>query len=187
MGDGETKRQLVERQIALGRKHIARQLEIIQALRSQGYPTGGSERQLTELEQLQRCTKSISNGFEIRTEDSTCFLQRAVWHRSANRHAPCWRQRAFSFVLELICVHQTGAGFGISGYVASTAFEKPAGSPPRSSGFSLQSGLSNSGYAGRLWRAVRRPAFSSTDDGRLATTGLWFDQNPWRHRPRRSG
>jgi hypothetical protein len=54
MRDPKTERQMVERHIALGREHIARQLETIDKLRSHGYPTDGAERLLGKLEHLQR-------------------------------------------------------------------------------------------------------------------------------------
>ena len=49
MDNGEVKRQTVERQIAQSHGQIARQLEIIEALRLQGYPTDGAERRLAAL------------------------------------------------------------------------------------------------------------------------------------------
>ena len=54
MGSGETERKMAERHVALGRKDIARQLEIIRELRCQGYPTDGAERLLASLEDRQR-------------------------------------------------------------------------------------------------------------------------------------
>jgi hypothetical protein len=54
MRSGETKLEIAERHVRQGREHIARQLEIIQKLRSHGYPTDGAERVLANLEHLQR-------------------------------------------------------------------------------------------------------------------------------------
>ena len=50
---GETDMEKAERNVRQGRKHIARQLDIIQRLRSHGYPTNGAERLLTNFEKLQ--------------------------------------------------------------------------------------------------------------------------------------
>jgi hypothetical protein len=52
MGFGETERQTVKQHIALGYRNIARQFEIIEALRRQGYPTEGAERRLAELKRV---------------------------------------------------------------------------------------------------------------------------------------
>jgi DNA-directed RNA polymerase specialized sigma54-like protein len=49
MDDGRNKRQTVEQRIELTQRQIARQMEIIQALQSQGYPTDGAERVLDGL------------------------------------------------------------------------------------------------------------------------------------------
>jgi hypothetical protein len=50
----EMKLQVAERRVSEGRQHIVRQLEIIQALGSQGYPTDGAPRVLDRLEYFQR-------------------------------------------------------------------------------------------------------------------------------------
>ena len=52
MGDGGNKRQTVEQRIGLTKSQIARQLQIIEALRSQGYPTDGAERVLDYLKHV---------------------------------------------------------------------------------------------------------------------------------------
>ena len=54
MVNGDTKRETIEQRISRGRRQIVRQLEIVQALRLQGYPTDGAERLLINLEYLQR-------------------------------------------------------------------------------------------------------------------------------------
>jgi translation elongation factor EF-4 len=46
---GANKRQTIEQQIAQTYRQIARQLEIVGALRAQGYPTAGAERVLNYL------------------------------------------------------------------------------------------------------------------------------------------
>jgi hypothetical protein len=50
----ETNLQQAERHVCQGREYIVRQLEIIQELRRQGYPTGGAERLLANFEERQR-------------------------------------------------------------------------------------------------------------------------------------
>ena len=45
---------MVERHVLQGRKHIARQLEIIEELRLKGHPTGEAARLLVLFENLQR-------------------------------------------------------------------------------------------------------------------------------------
>jgi hypothetical protein len=59
MRNDETDRQTVEQQIALTYRHIARQHQIIQALRSQGYPTDGAERLLDNLKHRQERHKAL--------------------------------------------------------------------------------------------------------------------------------
>jgi hypothetical protein len=54
MGNRETKLQMIQRHTAQGHSHIARQLEIIEALPLPGYPTEGAERQLAHLKQYQK-------------------------------------------------------------------------------------------------------------------------------------
>jgi hypothetical protein len=50
----EEELEKVERQVHEGLGQIARQLEIIQRLKSQGYPTAGAERLLAYFERAQR-------------------------------------------------------------------------------------------------------------------------------------
>lgn len=56
----DTKRQTesVQRHIAQGYRHIARQLEIIKALRAQGYPIEGAEQQLADLKRALQSHKA---------------------------------------------------------------------------------------------------------------------------------
>lgn len=61
MGYGANKRQTIEQQIAQTYRQIARQVEIIGALRAQGYPTAGAERVLDYLK----------HGLERRKADRT--------------------------------------------------------------------------------------------------------------------
>jgi hypothetical protein len=58
MAHGDTEQQKMQQRIALGYRRIARQIEIIQALRSQGYPTAGAERQLANLKHRQQLHKA---------------------------------------------------------------------------------------------------------------------------------
>ena len=62
MGYSENRRQTVEQQIAATDRQIARQLEIVDALRSRGYPTAGAERQLDYLRQVLERRKSGSHA-----------------------------------------------------------------------------------------------------------------------------
>jgi hypothetical protein len=50
----EAELEKVERQVHDGLVQIARQLEIIERLRAQGYPTAGAERLLADFERAQR-------------------------------------------------------------------------------------------------------------------------------------
>ena len=52
MDEGGNKRQTVEQRIGLISRQIARQLEIIEALQSNGYPTDGAERVLDRLKHV---------------------------------------------------------------------------------------------------------------------------------------
>jgi hypothetical protein len=49
---GANKRQTIEQQIAQTYRQIARQLETVGALRTQGYPTAGAERVLNYLKDV---------------------------------------------------------------------------------------------------------------------------------------
>ena len=51
---GETELEMAERQVRQVNKHIARQLEIIQRLRSDGYPTARAERVLANFENVRQ-------------------------------------------------------------------------------------------------------------------------------------
>jgi hypothetical protein len=56
--DHEAERKKVQQRIDLGYRQIARQIEIIQALRSQGYPTDGAEGRLAKLKHHQQLHKA---------------------------------------------------------------------------------------------------------------------------------
>jgi hypothetical protein len=67
MRNSETERQTVEQQLAQTYGQIARQLDIIESLRLQGYPTHGAERLLVDLELLQERHKAHLAQLQIST------------------------------------------------------------------------------------------------------------------------
>jgi hypothetical protein len=63
----KAERENVERHVREVHRHIARQLEIIEALRLQGYPTDGAERLLADLKRaLQHHKVRPSSASEFR-------------------------------------------------------------------------------------------------------------------------